>query len=75
MGKIRNRLAATKPISRLAHGEGTWSRADPNLPYTWTYPIVILHLPAAESGGLPCSDRAYSGLTPYSYRAYSGLRP
>jgi hypothetical protein len=39
MGKISNRLAATKPISRLAHVEGTRSW-EPDLPYTRKPPTL-----------------------------------
>jgi hypothetical protein len=47
MGILRNRLAATKTISRLAHAERTWSRAAPNRP--------TLHLPMSTD--LPCARR------------------
>jgi hypothetical protein len=47
MGILRNRLAATKTISRLAHAERTWSRAAPARP--------TLHLPMSTD--LPCTRR------------------
>lgn len=51
MGKNRNGLAATKPISRLARAEGTWRREQPrptlqnDQPYTSTCPVQPISLP------------------------------